>query len=199
MRDDYQLLNKNVLNSVQIFSSSEKRVRTSAQIWAAAFLGRDSIDDDEITIRKDLLDDSNAAKDMMDKVKKQLKHLLREGDFPEEFAWPKDVPEPAAIMQRVVDLMRFHRKVMLYNFKKLETRGAAASLSAINSPDNKGGLGQREAIDVNTIQARWCAGEDADLFGELTDTNPNLVECNADVLDSESCFITTGQLATAQL
>lgn len=166
MRDDFKLLNRKVLDDVRIFTSSEKRVRTSAQIWAAAFLGRDDISEDFIQVRKDLLDDSNAAKDVMDKVKKKLKHLLREGNsVPEEFAWPKDVPEPYVVMQTVIDLMRFHRKVMRYNFKKLGG-GAAASLAAINSPENKTSGGQRDAVDPNSIQARWCTGEDAELFKE---------------------------------
>ncbi|RMZ81904.1 hypothetical protein DV738_g2031, partial [Chaetothyriales sp. CBS 135597] len=167
MRDDYKLLNRRVLDDVRIFTSSEKRVRTSAQIWAGAFLGRDDIPEDYIQVRKDLLDDSNAAKDLQDKVKKKLKHLLRQGNsVPEEFAWPNDVPEPYIVMHMVVDLLRFHRRVMRHNFKKL-SGGAAASLIALTgSPDGKDPKDAREAINVSAIQARWCTGEDPELFRE---------------------------------
>lgn len=167
MRDDFKLLNKEVLEDVRIFTSSEKRVRTSAQIWAAAFLNREDIPEDFIAVRKDLLDDSNAAKDLMDKVKKKLKHLLREGSVPEEFAWPKDVAEPVVVMQSVIDLLKFHRRVMRHNFKKL-AGGAAASLAAINgSTESKDAKDQsKELITVASIQSRWCTGEDAELFKE---------------------------------
>lgn len=40
-----------------------------AQIWTASFLNKE-LDDDFVAIRKDLLDDSNAAKDEMDKAYK---------------------------------------------------------------------------------------------------------------------------------
>ncbi|EXJ68760.1 uncharacterized protein A1O5_07691 [Cladophialophora psammophila CBS 110553] len=167
MRDDFKLLNREVLDDVRIFTSSEKRVKTSAQIWAAAFLDRQDLADDFIQVRKDLLDDSNAAKDVMDKVKKKLKHLLREGTVPDSFAWPKGAAEPYMVMQTVVDLLKFHRRVMRYNFKKLST-GAVASLSALNGcGDGKDANGQnKETISVASIQSRWCTGEDAELFRE---------------------------------
>jgi len=162
MRDDFKLLNKEVLEEVRIFTSSEKRVRTSAQIWAGAFLDRQDIPEDFIRVRKDLLDDSNAAKDVMDKVKKKLKHLLREGTVPDSFAWPKDVAEPYVVMQNVVDLLKFHRRVMRHNFKKLST-SAIASLSALNgTPENK----EIGNVSLASIQSRWCTGEDAELFKE---------------------------------
>ncbi|RMZ86636.1 hypothetical protein DV736_g6134, partial [Chaetothyriales sp. CBS 134916] len=167
MRDDYKLLNRKVLDDVRIFTSSEKRVRTSAQIWAGAFLGRDDIPEDYIQVRKDLLDDSNAAKDLQDKVKKQLKHLLRQGNsVPEEFAWPKDVPEPYIVMQMVVDLLRFHRRVMRHNFKKLSGSAAASLVALTGSPDGKDPKDARDTIRVSSIQARWCTGEDPELFRE---------------------------------
>jgi inositol-hexakisphosphate/diphosphoinositol-pentakisphosphate 1-kinase len=163
MREDYKLLNKEVLEQVRIFTSSEKRVKTSAQIWASAFLDRQDITEDSIRVRKDLLDDSNAAKDVMDKVKKKLKHLLREGTVPDSFAWPKDVAEPYVVMQNVIDLLKFHRRVMKHNFKKLST-GAVASLNAINgSAEDKSNT---QTLTVASIQSRWCTGEDAELFRE---------------------------------
>ncbi|KAK4225085.1 histidine phosphatase superfamily-domain-containing protein [Podospora fimiseda] len=181
MRSDLGLMNREVLNEVHVFSSSERRVVTSAQIWAGSFLNKKDVPEDFITIRKDLLDDSNAAKDEMDKVKKKLKGLLRKGnERPPQFAWPDNMPEPAEVQTRVVQLMNFHRKVMQYNYSKLYS-GAVNSLNAINNPEKSGegsggvsslassiasvgSLSQANAI--NGIQARWCCGEDAELFKE---------------------------------
>ena len=171
MREDIALLNREILDDVHIFTSSEKRVSTSAQIWAAAFLGKDAtkekLSEDFISVRKDLLDDSNAAKDVMDKVKKKLKTLLRAGDAPpENFAWPKDTPEPAAIIAAMIELMRFHRRVMRHNFKKLNG-SAAASLAALNNAtETNGTKSSLEPLTAATVQARWCTGEDAELFKE---------------------------------
>ncbi|CAK7199756.1 inositol hexakisphosphate and diphosphoinositol-pentakisphosphate kinase [Sporothrix eucalyptigena] len=233
MRNDYQLLNRDILEEVHVFSSSERRVTTSAQIWASAFLGEKNLPEDFITIRKDLLDDSNAAKDEMDKVKKKLKGLLRkDNERPPQFAWPDNMPEPSEVQTRVVQLMNFHRRVMNYNYAKLKgtenTGGSSGRLSTSgqstttagslsNSPSfdksgpngslstaasstatvnlvgegttgNAGGAGATssggtdtrtssfshtssiaQANAVNGIQARWCSGEDTELFRERWD------------------------------
>ncbi|KAI0152461.1 histidine phosphatase superfamily-domain-containing protein [Hypoxylon sp. NC0597] len=176
MRNDYLLLNRDILDQVHVFSSSERRVTASAQIWAASFIEKNEIPEDFITIRKDLLDDSNAAKDEMDKVKKKLKGLLRKGnERPPQFAWPEGMPEPAEVQARVVQLMNFHRRVMQHNYSKLQS-GAVNSLNAINSPSQEKIHGESSSTSVttslsqanaiNNIQARWCCGEDAELFRE---------------------------------
>lgn len=174
LRNDLLLMRKEALDDVSVFSSSERRVTTSAQIFAASFLDQQDIPSDFITIRKDLLDDSNAAKDEMDKVKKKLKTLLREGDkAPPQFAWPKDMPEPFIVVRKVVELMKFHRKVMNHNFTKLRS-GAASSLAAVvnsmasesASPSSDPAKSLSQAQTLSNIQARWCCGEDSELFRE---------------------------------
>jgi hypothetical protein len=170
MRNDLYLMNKEVLDEVHVFSSSERRVTTSAQIFSASFLNKKELASDFITIRKDLLDDSNAAKDEMDKVKKKLKILLREGhEPPPQFAWPANLPEPSIVQRQVVQLMNFHRRVMRHNYQKLY--GGAAPPFNITNPDKPAGEPQPQGATsqtaaTNGIQARWCCGEDAELFRE---------------------------------
>ncbi|KZM26978.1 acid phosphatase [Ascochyta rabiei] len=167
LRNDLLLMNRDVLDDVHIFSSSERRVTTSAQIFGASFLDKDQYPAEQIHVRKDLLDDSNAAKDVMDKVKKRLKTLLRAGDkAPPQFAWPKDVAEPYIVVRQVVALIKFHQRVMNHNFKKIESE-AMSSLSAIASPPAADGApGQSKHTSVNHIQSRWCCNEGPELFKE---------------------------------
>ncbi|KAL5120601.1 inositol hexakisphosphate and diphosphoinositol-pentakisphosphate kinase [Pleosporales sp. CAS-2024a] len=168
-RNDLLLMNRDVLDDVSIFSSSERRVTTSAQIFGASFLDKDQYLAERISVRKDLLDDSNAAKDLMDKVKKKLKTLLRAGTkAPPQFAWPKDTPEPYIVARQVVDLMKFHQRVMNHNFKKIDSE-AVSSLTAIQSPPSQPttpGQSLHQHTNVNHIQSRWCCNEGPELFKE---------------------------------
>lgn len=165
LRADLLLMNRDALEDLKVFSSSERRVTTSAQIWTAAFLNTKEIPPNYVHIRKDLLDDSNAAKDEMDKVKKKLKDLLRKGNkAPEQFAWPENMPEPYLVARSVVELMQFHRRVMRENYAKLQ--GGAASSLAAAAKSGTAPLPSPVGLSETDIQARWCAGEDAALFKE---------------------------------
>ncbi len=91
-KKDLMIMNKDVLNNVRIYTSSERRVINTAQIFAHALLGKDhhatpssaaSLRRPEeetpsplikhIIQRRDLLDDNNAAKELIDEAKKKLK------------------------------------------------------------------------------------------------------------------------------
>ncbi|KAG8929389.1 hypothetical protein FRC02_005637 [Tulasnella sp. 418] len=182
LKKDISILNRDVLNNVRIFTSSERRVTASAEIFAAALLDasapcvnhnhsntihgvspgpstRSSRMSDtgsirsenrtpsnvptyKLIIRKDLLDDSNAAKDLMDDVKKRLKILLRSGESERrpELTWPKSMnAEPAVVVQEVIQLLHNFRATMRHNF---------------------------ETMDVDKIQERWCCGDEPFLFRE---------------------------------
>jgi inositol hexakisphosphate/diphosphoinositol-pentakisphosphate kinase len=175
MRNDLLLMNREVLNDVSIFTSSERRVTTSAQIFAAAFLDQKPINEDQIRVRKDLLDDSNAAKDEMDKVKKKLKSLLRKGhQAPEQFAWPRDgTPEPFLVVRNVVELMKFHRRVMHNNIAKLLPNDGSQASEQIHNPktmdsssESLNSITTPQVSQASAVQSRWCTGEDAELFKE---------------------------------
>lgn len=147
MRQNIKLLNRDALKNVKIFTSSERRVIASAHLSTMSLLGLDkdheTLPDDFLIVRKDLLDDSNAAKDLMDKVKKKLKPLLRQGaEAPPQFTWPPKLPQPFVVINRVCQLMAFHKKIMEYNF---------------------------ETKNVEEFQTKWCCGEDPMLFRERWD------------------------------
>ena len=177
MRNDFKLLNREILDEVHVYSSSERRVTTSAQIWASSFLKKKDLPEDFVTVRKDLLDDSNAAKDVMDGVKKKLKGLLREGnERPPQFTWPDKTPEPSEVQKQVVKLMKFLRKTMQANYRRLESstiqedsptssRNRSSEKLGLDSSGSSTSSSQRAPM-MSNIQPRWCSGEDTVLFKE---------------------------------
>lgn len=143
---DLKVMSKTMLDNVTIFSSSESRVVATAEIFSAGMLQGSKLHHSKtaepnpipLIIRKDLLDDSNAAKEPMDKVKKRLKVLLRHNQGT-EVNWPIADKEPVDIVQEVIVILKEQREIMNRNW---------------------------EELDVEEIQSRWCCGECPFLFKE---------------------------------
>ncbi|CAO3689688.1 unnamed protein product [Rhizopus microsporus] len=144
LRKDMNILNRQVLEDVKIFSSSERRVRDTAQVFARWFLGDPETLEGVISESKYLLDDSNAAKEQSDAVKKQLKNLLKPGNnIPEwmlaQVGWDAKLPQPYIILQEISEMMIRMQLIMRDNWSTL---------------------------DVDNIQRRWCCFDSPNLFKE---------------------------------
>ncbi|ORZ11088.1 histidine phosphatase superfamily-domain-containing protein [Absidia repens] len=103
LRKDMNILNRAVMDDIKIYSSSERRVRATADIFARWFLGQPESIDGVISESKYLLDDSNAAKEQADAVKHQLKELLR-------------LPQPHVILQEISTIMSRLQTLMHLNW-----------------------------------------------------------------------------------
>ncbi|KAI7819141.1 histidine phosphatase superfamily-domain-containing protein [Gamsiella multidivaricata] len=162
LRKDLLIMNKHVLDDVQIFTSSERRVRATAELFTQRFLDIREVPKDMLLIRKEMLDDSNAAKEKTDAVKKELHDLLQPDHANEiQQIWPKGAEAPGQLVQDIIESMRTLRDVMRRNFERL---------------------------DVTTLQRTWCCYESPTLFferwekifgefadGELKDFDPSKV------------------------
>ncbi|KAF9115363.1 hypothetical protein BGX27_008132 [Mortierella sp. AM989] len=140
LRKDLQIMNKQVLNDVKIFTSAERRVRATAELFAQKFLDLREVPKDMLLIRKEMLDDNNAAKEKTDIVKKELYNLLQP-DHAEDIEryWPKGQADPGQLVQDIIASMRTLRATMHKNFKQ---------------------------EDVTLIQKTWCCYESPSLFFE---------------------------------
>ncbi|KAF9429404.1 hypothetical protein BGZ76_001338 [Entomortierella beljakovae] len=140
LRKDLQIMNKQVLDDVKIYTSAERRVRATAELFAQRFLDIREVPKDLLLIRKEMLDDSNAAKEKTDIVKDELQSLLQpeHSEDIKEY-WPKNQPEPGQLVQDIIDAMKTLRAIMRKNF---------------------------ERQDVSTIQKTWCCYESPSLFFE---------------------------------
>ncbi|KAG0210358.1 hypothetical protein BGX28_009410 [Mortierella sp. GBA30] len=139
LRKDLLIMNKNVLDDVKIFTSSERRVRATAELFTQRFLDIREVPKDMLLIRKEMLDDSNAAKEKTDLVKKELYNLLQPGAPEIGKYWPKGQADPGVLVQNIIEAMRSLREIMRKNFKQL---------------------------DIDAIQRSWCCYESPALFFE---------------------------------
>nr|XP_019044631.1 cortical actin cytoskeleton protein asp1 [Kwoniella bestiolae CBS 10118]OCF23561.1 cortical actin cytoskeleton protein asp1 [Kwoniella bestiolae CBS 10118] len=161
-KKDIMIMNKDVLNNVKVYTSSERRVINTAQIFANALLGLEGGSSSHSSTiaggrnppepcpqishliqRRDLLDDNNAGKEKMTEAKKKLKILLRTGETEKrpDLAWPKSFKkEPVEVVKDVIEQLTELRSIMRRNYEN----------------------GNVEKIP----QQRWCSGDSPWLFRE---------------------------------
>ncbi|KAI8929348.1 histidine phosphatase superfamily-domain-containing protein [Entophlyctis helioformis] len=140
LRKDLNIINKELLENVVVYSSSEKRVTATADIFCKMFLDVQAIEDDFIKVDKEMLDDSNAAKEQMDSVKVRLQGILNPENpatVPPEFVLPRpDMTDLAPLVHDIVELLRLMREILHENvatkdLEKLQTRWCCADTSLL--------------------------------------------------------------------
>ncbi|ORZ34067.1 histidine phosphatase superfamily-domain-containing protein [Catenaria anguillulae PL171] len=156
LRKDLMLLNKELLEDVKVYSASETRVVQTAEAFMETFLdqpaGSISISSPlpppppssstsslanpaptsngtkvTMEIRRDMLDDSNAAKEEMERVKKSLKAT------PENLVLP-GIDHLDAFVGELMNDMRQMRACMHANFAKLDVSAIQSEWCCDESP-----------------------------------------------------------------
>lgn len=144
LRNDLQLINSDILQTVKVYTSSERRVISTAEIFLTVFHSHflESIKI-PLTISKEMLDDSFAAKAQMDRVKQDLYKLLSESSQDNEQAstdsslltqlylskegssqslnsavMARSKANPSILVDEIILIMRLIRPFMIENYAK---------------------------------------------------------------------------------
>ncbi|KAJ3113631.1 hypothetical protein HDU96_003125 [Phlyctochytrium bullatum] len=120
LRKDLRIINRALLDDVKVYTSSERRVIATADIFVKAFLDVAQIPDNLVTVSKEMLDDSNAAKEQMEAVKMKLQAILNPNEpikLPEYYL-PEDIDDPEAFLQDIINLLSKIRGVMQKNIEE---------------------------------------------------------------------------------
>lgn len=111
LRKELLLLNKEVLDDVSCFSSSERRVVSTAHTFLSAFLNKSPPLESYIKISKEMLDDSNAAKEQVEVVKIKLYNMVLNTEDSSII--------PPHFLEDFVYLLNRTREVMRKNFAEM--------------------------------------------------------------------------------
>ncbi|KAJ3197002.1 hypothetical protein HK101_006661 [Irineochytrium annulatum] len=143
LRKDLRILNKTLLDDIKVYTSSERRVIATAEVFVKALLDSPDVPDSLLTISKEMLDDSNSAKEQMEVVKSKLQAMLNPNEptikLPEHYV-PEDIDDPEVFLQEIIDLLSRIRDIMRTNME--------------------------EEQEIATLQDKWCCAESPYLFKE---------------------------------
>ena len=140
LRKDLEIINKSLLDNVKIYSSSEPRVTNTADVFAKSLLSLTTVPEGMITVSKEMLDDSNAAKERIEAVKCRLQQILTPEGIG-NITIPKAITEeggPEKYVAKVLDILTVARSNLRRNF-------------IVTAPKYEG---------------KWCCDENALLFRE---------------------------------
>ncbi|KAJ3031864.1 UNVERIFIED_CONTAM: hypothetical protein HDU68_011623 [Siphonaria sp. JEL0065] len=118
LRKDLRIINPAVLDDIKIYSSSERRVIATAEVCAKALLDTEELPGDLIRVNKEMLDDSNAAKEQIETIKTRLQAILNPHHptkLPESYILPEAIEDPEVYLHEMIELMRTVRTVMRDN------------------------------------------------------------------------------------
>ncbi|KAI9291385.1 cortical actin cytoskeleton protein asp1 [Neoconidiobolus thromboides FSU 785] len=142
MRKDLTIINKNLLDDVKVYSSSERRVVATAESFIKPFLNLKEIDPNFIQVEKEMLDDSNDAKEQTDIVKAELKECMKlnsTSPLLSYFETPNG-ETPRELAEKIKESLIRLRDIMRDNLKKM-------NLSVLK-------------------EEKWCCNDNPQLFKE---------------------------------
>ncbi len=84
LRKDLAILNKRILEDVRVFSSSERRVQATAQVFSKAFFPIAELPDNFVTSASELLDDHLLEKRLFDGVKARIRAHFEDSQLVED-------------------------------------------------------------------------------------------------------------------
>lgn len=104
LRKDLMILNKRILDDVRVYSSTERRVQATAQVFSKAFFPIAELPDNFITDSSELLDDNLVEKKLFDSVKLKIRNHFRN--------------DP--LVRQILAALRKHRQLLNVNYLKFE-------------------------------------------------------------------------------
>lgn len=171
LRKDLLIINKSLLDDVKIYSSTESRVTATAEIFAKAFLNEQEIDPEIIIVSKEMLDDSNAAKQKIEKVKTRLQSILNpavQTELPTEMRVPKpilDAGGPEHYVEKVIEILKIMRQALHQNLPMLtETPHRYEPISRLSSSSSTSS--SPAPSSSSSPLNEFCGSEGIELFRE---------------------------------
>ena len=171
LRQELFLTNKALLDDIKIYSSSERRVLATSEIFLKAFMTIAEIPADFIKISKEMLDDNTLAKEQMDLVKKKIKRFFQENYISDECGEglneevKKNLKRPRDALMSLIEKLKLHYDIMCRNRTLLK---AYPETHYFRSPGSNEHIIPRGFPNTERYLAnhKWCCFDSASLWEE---------------------------------